>query len=159
NASVDYQQDQLVLSAMKSLQAATLLLPRVVEQFIGRKDLTGAVLEKEKTQTEANLKQVMSNQQRGIMASPIAGVVLERFQDNERQVNAGTILLTIGRLDELEVEAAILSQDVIKVQVDDRVDLYGPAIGGSDEVAHGKVSRIYPAGFTKVSSLGVEQQR
>lgn len=159
NAGVDYQQDRLVLSAMRSLQAATMLLPRVVEQFIGRKDLSGAVLEKEKTQAEAHLRQVISNKERGVMASPIDGVVLERFEDNERQVNAGTILLTIGKLDDLEVEADILSQDVVKVKLGDRVDLYGPAIGGGDETAHGEVCRIFPAGFTKVSSLGVEQQR
>jgi HlyD family secretion protein len=159
NATVEYQQDQLVLSAMRSLQAATLLLPKVVEQFIGRKDLSGAVLEQEKTQAEAHLRQVISNKARGIMACPIDGVVLERFENNERQVNAGTVLLTIGQLEDLETEADILSQDVVKVKLGDRVDLYGPAIGGSDQSAHGTVSRVFPAGFTKVSSLGVEQQR
>jgi HlyD family secretion protein len=67
------------------------------------------------------------------------------------------VLLKIGQLEELEVEADILSQDVVNVKEGNTVDITGPAIGLV--AAHGTVKRIYPAGFTKVSSLGVEQQR
>ncbi|NIP87315.1 MAG: hypothetical protein GTO03_17880, partial [Planctomycetales bacterium] len=58
---------------------------------------------------------------------------------------------------DLEVEAEVLSQDVVEVQVGNEVEIYGPAIG--EPPARGVVTRIYPAGFTKISSLGVEQQR
>ena len=67
---------------------------------------------------------------------------------------------SLGRLEELEVEAEILSQDVVRIEVGDPVEIYGPAIG--EELGAGVpgvVQRIYPGGFTKVSSLGVEQQR
>ena len=83
--------------------------------------------------------------------------MLERAFSDERQVTAGTVLLKIGRLENLEVEADILSQDVVNVKEKDPVEITGPAIGPTP--AHGTVKRIYPAGFTKVSSLGVEQQR
>jgi HlyD family secretion protein len=65
--------------------------------------------------------------------------------------------MKIGRLEELQVEADVLSQDVVEVKPGDDVEITGPAIGPT--AAHGTVERIYPAGFTKVSSLGVEQQR
>jgi len=67
------------------------------------------------------------------------------------------VLLKIGDPDQLEVEVEVLSQDVGRMKKGDPVDIYGPAVGPSG--AKGKVERIYPAGFTKVSSLGVEQQR
>jgi HlyD family secretion protein len=65
--------------------------------------------------------------------------------------------LKIGDLEELEVELDVLSQEVVKVKVGQPAEVYGPSIG--DEVLRGIVKNIYPAGFTKVSSLGVEQQR
>lgn len=156
-ASVDYQQDLLVLSAMQSLQAATALGPTLVRQYIARKSLASAVLEKEKVQAEAKLGQQLRDQRRSVMTSPIDGIVLSREESNERQVSAGTVLLSIGRLEDLEVEADVLSQDVVNVKLGNPVEIYGPAIG--PQPAAGAVDRIYPAGFTKISSLGVEQQR
>jgi HlyD family secretion protein len=76
---------------------------------------------------------------------------------DERMVTAGTVLLKIGDLKELEVEVDVLSQEVVKVKVGQPAEIFGPAIGASP--LHGSVKSIYPAGFTKVSSLGVEQQR
>lgn len=157
DANVQYRQDQLVLNALQAMQAATILSPVLVQQYIDRKELSGAVLEQQRAEAVAHLDQVRTNQQRGTMASPINGVVLERHVSNERQVSAGTVLLTLGDLDLLEIEADILSQDVVQVKVGDQVEIYGPAVGRP--VAHGTVKTIYPAGFTKVSSLGVEQQR
>ena len=91
------------------------------------------------------------------MRSPVDGVVLDRLVSNERYLSAGTTLLEIGRLEDLEVEADVLSLDVVAAKVGDRVEIYGPAIGLPP--ARAVVARIYPAGFTKLSSLGVEQQR
>ena len=66
-------------------------------------------------------------------------------------------LLKIGRWEDLEIEADVLSQELAPVKAGSAVDVSGPAIGTRPVVAH--VTRIYPAGFTKISSLGVEQQR
>ncbi|HUY93396.1 MAG TPA: HlyD family efflux transporter periplasmic adaptor subunit [Pirellulales bacterium] len=156
-ADVDYKQDVLILSALRSLQAATALIPTVVRQYIDRKKLQHDVLDEEKAQAEVQLKESQRDRERGAMTSPIDGVVLERFETNERQTPAGTVLLSIGRLDELEAEADVLSQDVVNVKPGQTVEIYGPAVG--PQPARGEVSRIYPAGFTKTSSLGVEQQR
>ncbi len=157
---VDYQQDVLVAQAMSAILSATELLPQMVQQYIARKGLQTTVLEKQTAEAEARLQQVMTRRERGMMRSPVDGVVLERPIQNEQYLTAGTVLLTIGRLDELEVEADILSQDVVDVRVGDHVEIYGPAMGQAvGSGVAGTVHRIFPAGFTKISSLGVEQQR
>jgi HlyD family secretion protein len=156
-ADVDLRQDQLVLKALQSMLSATTLVPTVVKQYMDRKDLTVAVLKNEKAQAQVKLEQQVRDRERGNMQSPIDGVVLERLETNERRLSPGTVLLKIGALDALEVEADILSQDVVRIKVQQPVEIYGPAVGA--QPAKGIVEAIYPAGFTKVSSLGVEQQR
>ncbi len=156
-SDVDYKQDQLVHAAMVAVGAATDLMPQMVRQYIDRKRLSGVVLEKQKAEAEARLQKVVQEQTRGTMRSPVDGVVLDRLISNERYLTAGTTLLEIGRLEDLEVEADVLSLDVVAAKVGDRVEIYGPAIGR--EPVEGTVAQIFPAGFTKVSSLGVEQQR
>ncbi len=153
----DNKQDELMSSALKSMQAATALLPTVVQQYISRKSLQTNVLRQQQAAAKAQLEQAENNRQRGVMKSPVSGKVLERSMRDERYLAAGTVLLEIGALDDLEIEAEILSQDVVHVREGNTVDLYGPAIG--EKAVSGVVAQIYPAGFTKVSSLGVEQQR
>lgn len=156
-ADVDLRQDQLVLKALQSMLSATTLVPTVVKQYMDRKDLTVAVLKNEKAQAQVKFEQQTRDRERGNMQSPIDGVVLERLETNERRLAPGTVLLKIGALDALEVEADILSQDVVRIKAGQAVEIYGPAVG--PQPAKGTVDAIYPAGFTKVSSLGVEQQR
>jgi len=145
---------------MDAIKAATQLLPQLINQYIDRKQLTRDMLEKEKAEAQAHLRQIVTRQQRGTLKSPVDGVVLERPVSNERQLAAGAELMRIGRLEDLEIEADILSQDVVDIEKGDEVEIYGPAIGaGEGDGVRGIVHRIYPAGFTKVSSLGVEQQR
>jgi HlyD family secretion protein len=159
-AQVDYRTDVLVAESIKAIEAATKLMPQMVSDYMSRKDLTGAVLEKQKAEAEARLRQALVRQERSTMTSPVDGVVLEHLETNEQFVQAGTALMRIGDLSTLEVEADILSQDVIRVQVGDEVEIYGPSVGGTvGSGVRGTVARIYPAGFMKLSSLGVEQQR
>ena len=155
--SVELEQDRLVHSSMKALKLATDLLPTMTEQFIARKSLTGAVLEKEKAEAEARLRQVEQDQKRGTMTSPISGVVLDRPVTNERYLPAGQTLMEIGRLEDMEVEVDVLSLDVVNAKVGNRAEIHGPVV--ASRPVRGTVKRIFPAGFTKVSSLGVEQQR
>jgi len=154
---VDYWQDFFIHAAMLSLQAATDLMPEMVQQYIDRKGLGKAVQEKQLTEALVRLDQARLNQKRGTMTSPVDGVVLRRFVRDEGYLAGGTKLLEIGSLERMEVEADVLSVDVVNVKPKDPVEIYGPAIGSPS--ARGIVDRIYPAGFTKVSSLGVEQQR
>ena len=155
--SINYRQDQLVYAALRAMQLATNLLPLAISQYIDRKGLREPVLQKERAEAIARLEQVKLNRQRGTMTSPVDGVVLNRAVTSERFLAAGTVLLEIGRLEDLEVEADLLSLDVSNVRPGQPVKIYGPSIG--PQPVWGTVHRIYPAGFTKISSLGVEQQR
>ncbi len=159
-SDVNYQQDVLVAEAFKAMKAATDLVPRMVIEYITRKGLTHHVLVKQKSEAEARLRQTQLRQVRGTMRSPIDGIVLERRISNEQFLAGGTLLLRIGQLDLLEIEAEVLSEDVVRVRPGAPVEIYGPAIGAaSGEGVQGIVHRVYPAGFTKISALGVEQQR
>ena len=91
------------------------------------------------------------------LASPVDGVVLKRYVQDERVIQAGAPLLDIGNLEQLEVTADILTEDATTVKPGDPVEIYGAAIG--TEPIRGTVHRIKPEGFTKVSSLGVDEQR
>jgi len=152
-----YRQAVETHKTMQWFEIATNLMPGMVRQYIRRKGLTAAVLDQQKTRAEAQRQRAELDYRRGTMTSPVDGVVLARHVTSERTLPAGTVLLEIGQLEKLEVEADVLSQDVADVREGQPVEIYGPAIG--KEPAHGTVHRVYPAGFTKISSLGVEQQR
>jgi HlyD family secretion protein len=154
---VDFAQDKLVLSITEALKLATDIVPTMVQQFISDKTLTDAVLKKERAEAATRLQQVELNQQRGTLPSPVDGVVLKRFVSDQRYLAAGEPLLEIGRLEDLQIEVDVLSLDVVQAKPGDPVEIYGPAIGTPP--ARGTLAKIYPAGFTKISSLGVEQQR
>ena len=88
--------------------------------------------------------------------SPIKGVVLSRQRQSEGTVQAGEAVLTLGDLDNLEVEVDLLSSDAVRVQPGMRVEL---ARWGGTDALPGRVRRVDPAGFTRFSALGVEEQR
>jgi HlyD family secretion protein len=159
-SQIDYRTDVLTAEALKSMQAATNLLPRIVNQQISKKSLSGAVIRQQKQEAEARLRHALTRKARSEMKSPIDGVVLDRAITNEQYLAAGTTLLRIGQLEQLEIEADVLSEDVVQIRPGDAVEIYGPAVGAT--AGHGVagiVDRIYPTGFMKISSLGVEQQR
>lgn len=88
--------------------------------------------------------------------SPVDGVVLRRLQESEGVVPTGTPLLEVGDLSNLEIVSDLLSSAAVKVKVGQRVLIEQ---WGGDHALHGRVRRIEPSGFTKISALGVEEQR
>jgi len=156
-ADADRAQAGFIHAAMVSIQAATNLMPEMIEKYTLRKILGKNVQEKQLTEALVRLDQAKRQQELGQMRSEIDGVVLHRFQSDEGYCTAGTKLLEIGNPADLEVEADLLSVDVAQIRTGYRVEIYGPAVGPTP--ARGTVDRVYPAGFTKLSSLGVEQQR
>ena len=94
------------------------------------------------------------------MTSPVDGVVLSRLVDDEQFVPAGETLVRIGCLADLEVEADVLTQDAARLPSGARRrGLRIGRAGNRGGPVTGKVRRVFPQAFTKISSLGVEQQR
>lgn len=159
-SQIDYRTDVLTVESLKSMQAATNLLPRIVTEQISKKSLSAAVIRQQKQEAEARLRQALTRKGRSEMKSPVEGVILERAITNEQYLAAGATLLRIGQLDQLEIEADVLSEDVVQIRTGDPVEIYGPAVGATaGHGVAGVVDRIHPSGFMKISSLGVEQQR
>lgn len=88
--------------------------------------------------------------------SPISGVVLRVFATDEGVLPAGTRLMELGDLAGLEVEADVLTRDAVRIVAGQRVRLEQ---WGGEAPLEGRVRRVEPAAFTKLSSLGVEEQR
>lgn len=157
---VQYAQDALIWQAAESMRKAAELLPKIIDAYVNRKAKTRRVLEHQKAEAQARLNEMLTRKQRGTMRSPVDGVVLACLVKNERFLPAGIELLRIGQIERLEVEADVLSLDVGRIHPGDRAEIYGPAVGAeAGDGVPGVVRRIYPAAFTKISSLGVEQQR
>ncbi len=154
---VNYRTDVLTLRALEAIRKAAQIWPRAVNEYIEKKGLSEAELNQETADAEAAFELAQRNRDRGRITSPVEGIVLHRAVSNRRVISAGELLLEIGRLDDLEIEAEILSQEAVEITVGDHVVILGAAIGR--EPIEGTVSKIEPRGFTKVSSLGVEQQR
>ena len=88
--------------------------------------------------------------------SPAAGVVLALRHESEGVVTAGTPLLEVGDPGRLEVEVDVLSPDAVRIRPGTPVRFER---WGGDVSLEGKVRVVEPVGFTKVSALGVEEQR
>jgi HlyD family secretion protein len=88
--------------------------------------------------------------------SPVSGRVLKILNESEGVVPSGTPLVEVGNPGLLEVVVDLLSADAVRVQPGQRVVIEA---WGGDEPLDGVVQRIEPFGFTKVSALGIEEQR
>jgi HlyD family secretion protein len=91
-----------------------------------------------------------------IVRAPVAGCLLRVFEPSERVVVAGTPVAEIGNPTRLEVVVDLLSTDAVNVRAGDTMLVRG--WGGPDTLL-AVVERVEPSGFTKVSALGVEEQR
>lgn len=90
------------------------------------------------------------------LLSPVVGAVLRVLEESERTVAFGTPLLELGNPSSLEIVVDVLTSDAVRIRpgalivVDD---------WGGDEALAARVRLVEPSAFTKVSALGVEEQR
>ena len=90
------------------------------------------------------------------IVAPIDGRVLRVLQESQAVVQPGDALLEIGDPRRLEIEIDVLSPDAVKIRAGDPVRITG---WGGDQPLNGRVRLVEPAATTKISSLGVEEQR
>jgi HlyD family secretion protein len=88
--------------------------------------------------------------------APVPGVVLKVTQESETIVQPGIALVEIGDPRDLEIVVDVLSTDAVEIRPSAEVVIEH---WGGQGVLLGRVRRVEPAAFTKVSTLGVEEQR
>ncbi len=88
--------------------------------------------------------------------APASGRILKRLHESEKVVTPGTTLLEIGDTADIEIVVELLSTDAVKVQPGAAVAVSG---WGGNRILPARVRRIEPGGFTKVSALGIDEQR
>lgn len=87
--------------------------------------------------------------------APISGRVMRVVTESEQVVQPGTPLMELGDPSDLEIVVDLLSRDAVRVELGASATIEG--WGGP--VLKAKVERIDPAAVTKVSALGIEEQR
>lgn len=91
-----------------------------------------------------------------VVRAPAAGTILRVIEEDERVVAPGTPVIEIGDPGRLEVIVDVLTTDAVRVREGARATF---SHWGGEPPIPGRVRRIEPSTFTKVSALGVEEQR
>lgn len=116
------------------------------------------IAEYEHAQAQATLVQIETPGNSAVVEvrSPVNGFVLRVMQESATIVTPAVQILEVGDRSDIEIEAEILSRDAVAIKP-------GAAVGieqwGGDKPLEGRVRLVEPAAFTKISALGVEEQR
>lgn len=139
---------------LDSVRLALAAAQRELEGALAEQDLAGH----EREQALATLRQFGAGVRAGAafpVRSPVAGVVLKVTQPSENTLPAGAALLEVGDPQQMEIVSELLTTDAVQARPGRRVVIErwgGPPV-------EGRVRRVDPAAFTKVSALGIEEQR
>lgn len=166
-ASVSLGEARRARSRAEALTQAGAVTARDLEQAVAEVQIRERELEaaasreraaaQDERRARALLVEADSAGPRGPVAirAPIGGRVLRVLEEHDRVVPAGTSLLEIGDPGELEVVADVLTRDVGEIAPG------APMLVrvSEDRELKARVKRVEPAAFTKVSPLGVEEQR
>ncbi|HEV2387903.1 MAG TPA: efflux RND transporter periplasmic adaptor subunit [Candidatus Acidoferrales bacterium] len=168
-AQNEHEQQQRDRSRAEQLASSGVISRKALEQAQTAEVTGGKALDAARNRVEAAASQEAAAQARLLEAersgpagvvvavkSPLKGRVLRLLQQSERVVSAGEPLLDLGYSPRLEVVTDVLSTEAVKVHPGDPVQLEG--WGGSKKI-RARVRLVEPSGFTKVSALGIEEQR
>ena len=157
------------ISGLASEEAASADELEVAELALrtARRDYQAAVFTREIAEFERDLSEAALIRSGGsggaessaeylTIRSPISGEVLRVFEENSRVLAPGTPLLELGDARDLELEIDVLSVDAVRIRPGQKVQIDH---WGGDHVLNGEVRLIEPSAFTKISALGVEEQR
>jgi len=146
-------------STVQALERAE-LLQRVADRDLRAAEFQDHAASHEVDQAKALLDRYQDRPdapvERWNITAPVPGVVLKVMQESETVVQSGAPLLEIGDSGDLEIVTDVLSVDAVEIRPG--ADVVIEHWGGPG-VLSGRVRRIEPAAFTKISTLGVEEQR
>ncbi|WP_035139483.1 efflux RND transporter periplasmic adaptor subunit [Fischerella sp. PCC 9605] len=142
-------------SATAEVQVAQAALT-VLQQQQSDPDYLLKVYDARIASVEAELSKLKDEAARTDIRSPVRGQVLRILQKSAQYVTSGTPLLEIGDVSKLELVIDVLSSDAVKIQPGDTILIDR---GADTQPILAKVRLVEPSAFTKVSALGVEEQR
>ena len=145
-------------TTVQAIERAELAM-RVADRELRAAEFLHHAAEHELAQAQALLARYQSGAESSEswnVTAPVPGVVLKVTQESETIVQPGTPILEIGDPRDLEIVVDVLSTDAVEIRPNAAVSIVN--WGGPGSLA-GRVRRIEPAAFTKVSTLGVEEQR
>jgi len=131
---------------------------RVAEESLNAATFAVRAAEAEQHRAEARLAPTTPDVSGRVLTvtAPVDGVVLKRIRESESIVPAGDPLIEIGNPRQIEIVADFLSTDAVRVKPGSRAIIEQ---WGGDKTLDARVRRVEPSGFTKISALGVEEQR
>ncbi len=169
HAREDYEQAKRDLARVEGLAKEGVVSNQVLEQARTAKTTSGEEFEAAKFSALAAASEIKvarsglvgmdtSNAVHKVISlrSPVAGHVLRVVEKSERVVPAGAPVLIVGDPNRIEVVTDVLTMDAVNVKPGAPVYLEG---WGGDHPIRARVRLIEPAGFTKISALGVEEKR
>jgi HlyD family secretion protein len=132
----------------------------VLERELNSAEFALRAAEFEVAQARAALEHSVSSESSGDdffeIVAPVDGYVLNVYEESARVITAGTPIMEIGDTQNLEAEIELLSDDAVAVVPGAEVSIEQ---WGGDAPLRGKVTLVERGGFTKISALGVEEQR
>jgi HlyD family secretion protein len=169
HAQQDHEQSRRDLARAEALAAQNVLSTETLEQARNVETTSGEELQAARFSVLAAASEVkvaragLVGMDAGTTArkiislrSPVAGRVLRVVEKSERVLSAGAPLLVLGDPSRIEIVTDVLTTDAVNVKPGAAVYLEG---WGGDHPLLAKVRLIEPAGFTKISALGVEEKR
>jgi len=170
HARADHEQAMRDLRRAENLVESGVISRQSLEQARNAETISKNELEAAKFKAQAASSEVsvakagliaVESEQNGLsrlvtLRSPVRGRVLRVIEKSERVVTSGTPIITVGDPRKLEVVVDFLSTDAVKVRQGAIMLLEN---WGGEAALRARVRRIEPSAFTKVSALGIEEQR
>jgi HlyD family secretion protein len=169
-AEADHEQTQRDVVRYTDLQRQDVVARQTLEQAQtaekrAAKEVAGARFKVQSAEAEiararAGLISLEETHEKGSrtveLRSPVASRILRILEPNEHVVAAGTPVVLLSNPSKIEIVIDLLSTDAVKVKPGAAVSIEG---WGGPKALRARVRTVEPYGFTKVSALGIEEQR
>jgi len=154
-SAMELKQREEALKAAKALMDTAEIDLQQIEA--NTPDSVKAVYKARLEQIMLSRESILHSLEKQELKSPIDGVILERNAEVNTVGIPGTIAFVVGNVDNVEIEAGILADEVTDIKLGDEAEIIERS--GRKQVIAGKVIKIAPSAVAVTSSLGVNQKR